>query len=137
MAAALPYDESASYFTVREVTVSYELPSRVVRRVGFGGVSSARLAFTGYNLWSTFSYKGPGAQAGEFGNPVNPYPAAPEATTSASPSAYLKPYGPAARALLPLARSCAGVRENTSDFVCRLVCLRRSGVPSASLCQVQ
>ena len=62
-----PYTESASYFTLRQLGMSYALPAAVVRSIGFGRVASARLALTGYDLWSTFSYKGPDPQAAEFG----------------------------------------------------------------------
>jgi hypothetical protein len=53
---------------MRQVTVSYDLPARVVRRVGMGRVSSARFSLSGYDLWSTFSFKGPDPQAEEFGS---------------------------------------------------------------------
>ena len=64
-----PGVESASYFTLRQVVVSYSVPEDVVRHVGFGRLASARLALTGYNLWSTFSFRGPDPQAAEFGIP--------------------------------------------------------------------
>jgi len=62
-----PYDESASYFTLRQVSLSYDVAPGLVRRIGFGEVSSARLTLSGFDLWSTFHYHGLDPQAEEFG----------------------------------------------------------------------
>jgi TonB-dependent starch-binding outer membrane protein SusC len=82
-AGLLPYVESASYLKVRELTVGYNLPQRLIARVGFGRVSSARVSFNGYNLWAIYKYKGPDPQVNAFGNQaigrgedVTPYPPA-------------------------------------------------------------
>lgn len=78
-----PWLESASYFTLRQVVLSYSLPAGILRRVPLGRFASVRLTLTGYDLWSTFSYRGPAPQAAEFGNQqsgtastVFPYPPA-------------------------------------------------------------
>jgi TonB-dependent SusC/RagA subfamily outer membrane receptor len=67
-AGGMPFAESATYFTLRQVVLSYSLPARIVDRVGFGRLTSVRLNLSGYDLWSTFTYKGLDPQAGEFGN---------------------------------------------------------------------
>ncbi len=67
-AGGMPFTESATYFTLRQVVLTYSLPTRVVARVGFGRLTSVRLNLSAYDLWSTFSYKGLDPQAGEFGN---------------------------------------------------------------------
>ncbi len=75
------YVEPASFFKVREVTVSYTLPANVVNTIGFGHVTSARLNVSGYNLWSIFNYAGLDPEVSAFGNQavgrgydVTPYP---------------------------------------------------------------
>lgn len=77
------YVEPASFFKVREVTLSYNLPERLVNVVGFGHVTSARLSFSGYNLWAIFNYNGLDPEVSAFGNQaigrgydVTPYPPA-------------------------------------------------------------
>ncbi len=77
-----PYVESATFFKVREVTVSYTLPERLVGHI-WNRVSSARLQLSGYNLWSIFKYDGLDPEVTAFGNQaigrgydVTPYPPA-------------------------------------------------------------
>jgi len=78
-----PYIMGASYLKVRELTVSYTLPQRLVNRLGGARISSARISLNGYNLWSVYKYPGPdpqvtafGAQAVGRGQDVTPYPPA-------------------------------------------------------------
>jgi len=78
-----PYVMGTSYLRVREVTVSYNLPQRLVNRIGVGRLSSARISLNGYNLWSVYKYPGPdpsvsafGQQAVGRGQDVTPYPPA-------------------------------------------------------------
>jgi len=53
-----PWVQPASYFKVRQLTFSYTLPQKLVDRVGFGRLTSARLSINGYNLWGIFHYDG-------------------------------------------------------------------------------
>jgi TonB-linked SusC/RagA family outer membrane protein len=53
-----PWTQPASFFKVRQLTVSYNLPISWVTRVSGGRFASARLSFNGYNLWSVFNYDG-------------------------------------------------------------------------------
>jgi TonB-linked SusC/RagA family outer membrane protein len=57
-----PYDQSATFLKLRELTLSYSLPQRFIRSA-IGGlvgdrVSSARISLTGRNLFAWFSYQG-------------------------------------------------------------------------------
>lgn len=77
------YVEPASFLKVREVTVSYTLPQNLVNSIGFGHVNTARLNFSGYNLWAIFNYQGLDPEVSAFGNQaigrgydVTPYPPA-------------------------------------------------------------
>jgi len=78
-----PWNQPASFLKVREVTVSYSLPARFVNSIGFGRVSSVRINFSGYNLWTITGYDGmdpevsfAGAQAVRAAGEVTPYPPA-------------------------------------------------------------
>jgi len=82
-ANGFPYVESATYFTLRQLILSYDVPEKVVRHVGFGRVSSVRVSLSGYDLWSAFSYRGLDPQAEDFGATLGgvgfetiPYPSA-------------------------------------------------------------
>ena len=53
-----PWNQPASFFKVRQITVSYTLPARLVNTIGGGRLASARLSLNGYNMWSIFRYDG-------------------------------------------------------------------------------
>jgi TonB-dependent starch-binding outer membrane protein SusC len=57
-----PYDQSATFVKLRELTLSYTLPERLTKsalaRFTGGRISSVRLSLTGRNLVSWFSYQG-------------------------------------------------------------------------------
>jgi outer membrane receptor protein involved in Fe transport len=61
------YLESASFLKVREVTLSYDLPSSVAQRL-WGGVRSARLSVSGRNLFTITPYTGLDPEVSNFGN---------------------------------------------------------------------
>ena len=65
--SGFPYAESASYFTLRQLGLSYDLPNELLRHVGLGRNTSVRLSLIGYDLWSATAYKGLDPQADEFG----------------------------------------------------------------------
>ena len=76
-----PYVETATFFKVREVSISWSVPPRLVNRFGFNRVTSARLSLNGYNLWAVFHYHGLDPEVSAFGNlavgrgyDVTPYP---------------------------------------------------------------
>jgi hypothetical protein len=76
-----PYVETAQFFKVREVELSYTLPGRTVNQIGGGRLTNVRLSVTGYNLWSIFGYQGLDPEVSAFGNQavgrgydVTPYP---------------------------------------------------------------
>jgi hypothetical protein len=78
-----PYTQTAQFFKVREVELSYTLPGNVVSQLGGGRVTNIRVAVTGYNMWSIFGYKGLDPEVSAFGNQavgrgydVTPYPPA-------------------------------------------------------------
>ena len=63
-----PYVETAQFFKVREVELSYTLPGRTVNSIGGGRLTNIRLSVTGYNLWSIFGYQGLDPEVSAFGN---------------------------------------------------------------------
>jgi len=67
-AGAESYVQTASFFKVREVSVSYNLPAHVVDHMGFARVTSARISLEGYNMWAIFHYHGLDPQVSAFGN---------------------------------------------------------------------
>jgi TonB-dependent starch-binding outer membrane protein SusC len=78
-----PYTQTAQFFKVRELELSYTLPGNVVSQLGGGRVTNIRVALTGYNMWSIFGYKGLDPEVSAFGNQavgrgydVTPYPPA-------------------------------------------------------------
>jgi hypothetical protein len=80
---AEPYTQTATFFKVREVAISYNLPQHVVDHLGFGRVTNMRLSLNGYNMWAIFHYHGLDPQVSAFGNQavgrgydVTPFPPA-------------------------------------------------------------
>lgn len=65
-----PYLESQSFIKLREVTFSYSLPQTWTTFISRGGLNfhSARLSFTGRNLWMSFRYTGLDPEVSSFGN---------------------------------------------------------------------
>ncbi len=61
------YVEDASFAKLREVTLSYEVPSRMVTRFG-RGISSAQLTLSGRNLATFTNYTGLDPEVSNFGN---------------------------------------------------------------------
>ena len=68
---------------MRQLTVSYTLPQRAVNRVGAGRIASARVSFSGYNLWGIYKYHGldpevsfAGDQTIRAAGDITPYPPA-------------------------------------------------------------
>jgi TonB-linked SusC/RagA family outer membrane protein len=61
------YVEDASFMKLREVTLSFEVPSTIVARFG-RGVRSADLSFSGRNLWTHTNYTGMDPEVSNFGN---------------------------------------------------------------------
>ncbi len=77
------YVQTATFFKVREVAISWALPASLVNRYGFSRITSARLSLNGYNLWAIFHYHGLDPEVSAFGNQavgrgydVTPYPPA-------------------------------------------------------------
>jgi TonB-linked SusC/RagA family outer membrane protein len=62
------YVQTASFLKVREIAASYNLPASMVSKYGFGRLSSARISFEAYNLFSIFHYHGLDPQVSAFGN---------------------------------------------------------------------
>jgi hypothetical protein len=74
------YLEDGSYVKLRELAVSYDLPSALLART-WGGLSSARISFGGRNLLRWTEYSGLDPEVSNFGNQpiarnidVAPYP---------------------------------------------------------------
>jgi hypothetical protein len=61
------YVEDASFLKLREVTLSFELPSTMVSRLG-RGVRTADISFSGRNLWTHTNYTGMDPEVSNFGN---------------------------------------------------------------------
>jgi hypothetical protein len=59
--------QDASYLKLREVTLSYAVPERVVRRIP-GGLATMRVSLSGRNLMTWTHYWGPDPEANNFGN---------------------------------------------------------------------
>jgi TonB-linked SusC/RagA family outer membrane protein len=57
-AGGTPYVEPGGYLKLREVTLSYDLPSRWVRAIPRVRLTSVKLSLSGRNLWSSFKYSG-------------------------------------------------------------------------------
>ncbi len=74
------YVEDAGFLKLREVTLSYELPSDVLARI-WGATRSMRVSVSGRNLWTHTDYTGLDPEVSNFGNQniarnidVAPYP---------------------------------------------------------------
>ncbi len=63
-----PYTQDGSYLKLREVTLSYNLPTSVTEHLFGGGVRSARLAASGRNLLRFTPYAGLDPEVSNFGN---------------------------------------------------------------------
>ena len=61
------YVEDASFLKLRELTLSFEVPERVVSQFG-RGVRTAELSFSGRNLWTHTNYTGMDPEVSNFGN---------------------------------------------------------------------
>ncbi|HMI45397.1 MAG TPA: hypothetical protein VK491_04465, partial [Gemmatimonadaceae bacterium] len=61
------YVEDASFLKLRELTLSFEVPSTMVSRFG-RGVRTAELSFSGRNLWTHTDYTGLDPEVSNFGN---------------------------------------------------------------------
>lgn len=61
------YIEDASFVKLREVTLSYEIPSQALSRL-WSGVRSARVSLSGRNLWTATDYTGLDPEVSNFGN---------------------------------------------------------------------
>ena len=75
--------ESASFVKLREVTLSFDLPDQLVKRLTWVQLSSARLQVSGRNLWHSYPYTGLDPEISNFGSQnigrgqdVTPYPPA-------------------------------------------------------------
>ncbi|HEV2148058.1 MAG TPA: SusC/RagA family TonB-linked outer membrane protein [Longimicrobiaceae bacterium] len=62
-----PYIEDGSFVKVREVSLSYEIPSRALSRVGLG-VNDAKISLSGRNLLTFTDYTGLDPEVSNFGN---------------------------------------------------------------------
>ena len=58
--------ESASFFKLREVTLTFDVPTSAVR--GLFGARSARLSLSGRNLFTSTPYTGLDPEVSNFGN---------------------------------------------------------------------
>ena len=61
------YVEDASFFKLREITLSYELPAMMVQRIS-KGLRRAEISFSGRNLWTHTNYTGMDPEVSNFGN---------------------------------------------------------------------
>jgi len=64
----VPYLESGSFVKLRELTLSYDLPTRWVNRLPGNRFTSARLSLTGRNLLAWFPYTGLDPEVSVFGS---------------------------------------------------------------------
>ncbi len=76
------YTQGASFFKVRELVISYNLPAKWINGL-WNRFASARISLTGYNLWGIWHYDGLdpevtalGAQNLTRGVDITPYPPA-------------------------------------------------------------
>jgi TonB-linked SusC/RagA family outer membrane protein len=63
-----PYIEDATYFKLRELTLSYAVPETVVGAAFGGAIRSARLSLSGRNLLTFTDYSGLDPEVSNFGN---------------------------------------------------------------------
>jgi len=80
-AAQHPYVENAGFVKLREITVGYEIPERLIRTMFRGRAESLRLELSGRNLKTWTKYTGMDPEVSNFGNQplgrfqdVTPYP---------------------------------------------------------------
>ena len=80
-AAQHPYVENAGFVKLREITLGYELPERLIRTMLKGRAQSLRLELSGRNLKTWTKYTGMDPEVSNFGNQalgrfqdVTPYP---------------------------------------------------------------
>jgi TonB-linked SusC/RagA family outer membrane protein len=80
-AALHPYVENAGFVKLREITVGYEVPERLIRTAFRGRAQSLRLELSGRNLKTWTKYTGLDPEVSNFGNQplgrfqdVTPYP---------------------------------------------------------------
>jgi TonB-linked SusC/RagA family outer membrane protein len=80
-AAEHPYVENAGFVKLREITLGYELPERLIRTMLKGRAQSLRLELSGRNLKTWTKYTGMDPEVSNFGNQplgrfqdVTPYP---------------------------------------------------------------
>ena len=62
------YVQDASYFKLRELNVSYNLPTSFTQSIFGGNVRHARLSLSGRNLFRVTSYRGLDPEVSNFGN---------------------------------------------------------------------
>jgi hypothetical protein len=62
------YVQDASYFKLRELNVSYNLPTSFTQSLFGGNVRHARLSLSGRNLFRVTSYRGLDPEVSNFGN---------------------------------------------------------------------
>ena len=60
--------QDASYFKLRELNVSYNLPTSFTQSIFGGNVRHARLSLSGRNLFRVTSYRGLDPEVSNFGN---------------------------------------------------------------------
>jgi outer membrane receptor protein involved in Fe transport len=77
-AVTQPYIESTSYIALRDISVTYTLPSNISDRLGLGYL---KVGFSGRNLWLKTDYTGLSPEVSQFGNEAvggsvdtNPFP---------------------------------------------------------------
>jgi TonB-dependent starch-binding outer membrane protein SusC len=78
-----PYVQDASFLKLRQVSLTYTLPTNLVGRIPGNRITSARLSLTGYNLWTSTGYDGldpevsvNGNQTITRGQDISPFPPA-------------------------------------------------------------
>ena len=62
------YMEDASFIKLRELSLSYDIPSSLIDNALFGGIGGARLTLSGRNLHTWTSYTGLDPEVSNFGN---------------------------------------------------------------------
>ena len=50
--------EDGSYLRLREMSVNYQIPTRLVQKIPFADFRTARLGVVGRNLWTNTKYSG-------------------------------------------------------------------------------
>ncbi len=65
------YLEDGSYLRLRNITLTYQLPSQLLRKVGF---KAASVSLSGDNLWTITDFSGRDPEVGENGEGYHKYP---------------------------------------------------------------